>query len=383
MQVATVKHVSSRPPVVLAILALVAVLGFVLVNHLVRRFSEQQKALARHLFSQAQLDVRSGHPDRAIEEYRAALLYDRDNFDYQLSLARALRDTGRTSEAESYLITLWERTPQSSLVNLALGRLAARQGQIEKTVQYYHNAMYGVWVSDPESNRLNAGFELIEFLLRENSRPQALSELISLSTQVPRNPQLDLRLAPLFAQAGDEERALSEYERVLQLQQDHPDALLGAATSAFKLARYRTAEQYLQTAVKLEPQNSQASLLLNKVNLIINVDPFFDRIPVAERERRMRAAFEQAGKRLDGCPAQPSPDTNLAGPTSVNLPSLKAEWNAMKGQLARKRFDPDSIDSAMDLVSQIEQQTAAVCGPPTGMDEALLLISQNPGGSSR
>ena len=30
----------------------------------------------------------------------------------------------------------------------------------------------------------------------------------------------------------------------------------------------------------------------------------------------------------------------------------------------------------MDVVFQIEQQTAALCGPPQGSDLALLLISQ-------
>jgi len=30
----------------------------------------------------------------------------------------------------------------------------------------------------------------------------------------------------------------------------------------------------------------------------------------------------------------------------------------------------------MDVIYQIEQQTAAQCGPPQGLDQALLLISQ-------
>jgi hypothetical protein len=97
----------------------------------------------------------------------------------------------------------------------------------------------------------------------------------------------------------------------------------------------------------------------------------------------MRAAFEQAGKRLDSCMAQTSASTNSSAPGSADLSSLQTEWNVTKLKLARKHFDPDLVDSAMDLVSRIEQQTPLVCGPPVGIDEALLLISQNPGGSSR
>jgi hypothetical protein len=37
------------------------------------------------------------------------------------------------------------------------------------------------------------------------------------------------------------------------------------------------------------------------------------------------------------------------------------------------------IDPAMDLVFQIEQQTAKECSPAGGMDHALWLIAQNRG----
>jgi hypothetical protein len=37
----------------------------------------------------------------------------------------------------------------------------------------------------------------------------------------------------------------------------------------------------------------------------------------------------------------------------------------------------DLDDAIMDLVFQIEQQTAKECGPPQGLDLALLSISRN------
>jgi hypothetical protein len=37
----------------------------------------------------------------------------------------------------------------------------------------------------------------------------------------------------------------------------------------------------------------------------------------------------------------------------------------------------------MDVVFQTEQQTAAICGPPQGLDLALLLISQKREAASR
>ena len=43
----------------------------------------------------------------------------------------------------------------------------------------------------------------------------------------------------------------------------------------------------------------------------------------------------------------------------------------------RSAQESDLPDAIMDLVFQIEQQTAAVCGEPQGTDEALLLVSRN------
>lgn len=387
MPSATPKPITSRPAIVIAALAALAVVGFLLVNRLVNRFAEQQKALARHLYAEGLTDLQAGHPDRAIEEFRAALIYSRDNFDYQLNLARALRDTGRTAESATYLISLWERSPQNAAVNLALGRLAARESQTDKAIQYYHNAIYGVWATDADTRRQNAWFELIDFLLRQNAFPQAQAELITLAAELPRTSELHLRVAGLFTRAQDYEHAWTEYQRVLQRNRASAPALFGAGDAAFHLGRYRTAERYLRSAAEADPQNTQAAQMLDLVKLTLDSDPFVQRIPIAERDRRARAAFLQAGERLDDCIAligakqTASPSTPPSQP-SIALASLKTQWAAMKPKLYHLRSgrEADVLDSLMDLVFQIEQQTLAACGSPSDLDQALLLLAQNPGG---
>jgi hypothetical protein len=64
------------------------------------------------------------------------------------------------------------------------------------------------------------------------------------------------------------------------------------------------------------------------------------------------------------------------------LASLKTQWSALQPKVQRSA-DPDLLDSAMDLVFQIEQQTSNACGTPAGTDQALLLLSQNPAGVVR
>jgi|SRR5579862_1825588 len=375
----SLKAFTGRTPMVIAGLTIFAILGFLGVGRLVNRFQEQQKALARHLYQRGFAEQQSGKLDLAVQHFRAALGYDPDNFQYQLSLARTLRDSGRTDEAEAYLISLWERSPQNGAVNLALGRLAAREGKIDKIIQYYHNAIYGVWDSNPEQNRLNAWFELVSVLLRLNARAQAQAELIALSVNLPPKSELLLQAADLFAQAQDYDHALNEYSRVLQIDRSNANAAGGAAEMAFKLGRYRTSERYLEAASKTDPHNVQISDMLLISRLILQQDPFSRGLSAQQRNLRIRGILEEAGKRLDTCMTSQDHDANQAQPP-VGLPQLKTQWTQMSHRLRILGSAGESglADEVMDLVLQIEQQTANCA--PSAQDEALLLLAQSRAG---
>lgn len=375
---------------VLMVLTLAAVAAFAAVSHLVARFNANQQSRGRRLYVQGMADLNTGAADRAIEEFRAALTCDRANPQYQLSLGRALRDTGRLDEAESYLESLWQRTPEDGTVNLALARVAARRGSVDDAIRYYHNAMYGVWSTDPDANRRDARLELVEFLLRKSARAQAQSELVALAAFLPPDPTLHLRAADLLAQAQDYPDALAEYERVLRLDHGNPTALAGAGEAASHGGRYRTAQRYLQLAVNAKPQDPALLYLLSSANLILETDPFVRRISDAERNRRIAAAFAKAGERLSACAQQRGVNLAGAGDPSVtsSLPSseappalvaLESRWMATRRDLPRLRSagEADLPDAIMDLVFQIEQQTAEDCGEPQGVDQALLLISRD------
>jgi hypothetical protein len=51
----------------------------------------------------------------------------------------------------------------------------------------------------------------------------------------------------------------------------------------------------------------------------------------------------------------------------------------MKARLSQRELqrNPDLMEEVMDLVFEVERQTSAACGAPSGADEALLLISQS------
>jgi tetratricopeptide (TPR) repeat protein len=381
MNVAVLKSVTRRPPVILSSLLIVAVLASLGVNRLVNRFHEQEKALARHLYERGLQEQSGGKPEAALGDFRAALSYSHDNPQYQLSLARALRDTGRTAEAETYLIGLWERTPQEGPVNLALGRLFAREQLFDKAIQYYHNAIYGLWPNGAEAKRRDTQFELIDFLIQHKAYPQAQAELITMASSLPSDHLLRLRVADLFARAQDYEHALEQYKQVLQIDHGNQAAQFGAGQAAFQLGHHRVAQEYLESAVRTDPQNIQSRQLLEADTQVLQSDPFARHISDTERLQRMRSAFRVAGDRLDSCARDKAIDLSPISP-AAGLPSLKSQWLETKPKLEKLRRPGDGgmLDTVMDLVYEIEQQTLATCGNPEGLDHALLLLSQDRAG---
>ncbi len=364
--------------VVLLALTLAAVAAFAAVSHLVARFNANQQARGRKLYAQGLADLSGGNASRAVDEFRAALTCDRGNPEYQLNLGRALRDTGRLDEAESYLVTLWQRTPEDGTINLALARVAARRGSVEDATRYYHNAMYGVWASNANANRRMAHTELIEFLLRKNARVQAQAELVALAASLPPDPELHLETAQLLAKVQDFSTALTEYEKTLMFDPRNAVALAGAGDAAYRAGRYRTAERYLQAAVNAGAQDPDSRRLLESASLILRTDPFVRHISDAERNRRISDAFASAGERLTSCIQQKG--VILAGsPATSPLAALESRWLTLKRELPhlRSEAETDLPDTIMDLVFQIEQQTPKDCGEPQGVNEALLLISSN------
>jgi tetratricopeptide (TPR) repeat protein len=366
----------AREPVILALLSALAVVSFLAVGGLSRMYHAQQEALGNRWFTRGTGDLNNGSFDRAVADFRAALRYSRDNYDYQLNLAQALIGLKRTDEAYAYLINLWEREPENGLVNLELARIAAQKEQTERALRYYHNAIYATWPGDQEVQRQNARLELIEYLLGIDAKAHAQSELIALAANLGDDPLLHLRVGDLFLQAQDYEHALAEFRLSLKSDHHNPAALAGAGLAAFDLGRYPLAQRYLQVAVATDPEDKRNADLLNTTELVLRMDPYQRQVSSDQRNRIVIEAFAAAGDRLRSCTAA----GNSSGTASSEVleQTLTDNWAKMKPKINQGdlRRDPDLAERAMDLVFEIERQTKAACGAPSGTDLALLLISK-------
>lgn len=363
-----------QQPVMLAIMFVLAIIFFLFVTGLSRAYYAQRQALGTRWFNRGVTDLEANNFSAAVTEFRTALLYSRDDYDYQLNLAQALMGLKHTGEASAYLLNLWEREPDNGLVNLELARVAAQQGRMKEATRYYHDAVYAAWPAGQDSKRRDARMELIELLLRINDRAQAQAELIALSENVGDDSVEQQRIGDMFTRAQDYDRALAAYRITLKSNKHNAAALAGAGYAAFQMASYSQAQHYLQIAVAENPTDKASANLLQTTDLVLHMDPYRRPISGEERNRIVKQAFDIAGQRLKTCALPKSAPAPGGGPPE----NLSDEWAAAKPKITetRLRGNPDLVDSTMDLVFRIERQTSVFCGTPTGEDLALVLIAK-------
>jgi tetratricopeptide (TPR) repeat protein len=362
-----------REAMTLALLTSLVIVGFVAVTGLSRLYRAQQESLAERWSARGAADLKAQRFAAAVNDFRAALLYDRDSYSYQLSLARALlgmQSPDRTNEAYAYLLNLWDREPENGLVNLELARIAAQRGDTARALRFFHNAIYATWPGDQETASRNARLELIEYLLRSKSRTQAQAELIALAANLSEDSPQQEHLGELFLSAQDPQHALGAFQLALKQNRHDHVALAGAGIAAFQLGLYPAAHGYFQSAIQAAPDDTESAQWLRKTDSVLQLDPYRPRISDAERARIAVDVFTAAGDRLKACAAR-------GGSGAAETQDLAQQWNKLMPQITARSLtrNPDLENTAMDLAFSVERQSAGVCGPASEADTALILIA--------
>jgi tetratricopeptide (TPR) repeat protein len=291
----------------------------------------------------------AGDVDRAVDAYRHALLRDRGNQAYALSLATALQRENQLAAAERILLGLREQSPDNPNINLQLARIDARRGDEPSAIRYYSNALYGAW-SDPEGPRRTRS-ELITFLLGHGQRERAVSEIIAARANAPDTAAAHTQLGEWLMQAGEARPAREEFERAMRHAPNDPRALTGAGDAAFTSGDYGTAAKYLSRVPSLDPRLQN---MRDVASLVVTRDPLAPRLGPGERRRRLVVDLNDVRRRLDTCMVQPSPIA------SAPLP---------------RALDQDAIEDAIEQISRAEDLIARSCGETTSLDRALALIA--------
>jgi len=372
---------------VLSLTVLIVIVLFSLTGFITADYHRKLTSLGKEWFEAGEQQLKSGNAAAALVNFHTALVYSPEDVQIQFQLAQALAAEGRNSEARAYLLELQARSPSDAPINLALARLSAGAGSEADAVRYYHGAIYGVWPSEAEANRLNTRLELCRFLIARGDTSIAEAELIALASEIPeRNgASLHAQTGELFLSIGNAARALSEFRSALTASRPPKDALRGAGLAAYQLGEFQQAERYLDRLRRLGNNDADISRALDISRMVTSADPYARELSEAERRDRARRDFAQAFGRLRSCAQSRGTDLFAKNAPQSEMATLGRQAKALEPQLTDEnlRRHPGQIEVAMNLVFVTEDVVTKECGAPQGMDEALALIGKFHRGGER
>lgn len=361
-------------------LSLITVVLAVLTYSLFGSFARHRDVLARRWRANGERELKAGHPQQAIDALHSALEYAPGQRDLEIELAMALAAAGpdREREATAYFNSLLETQPGNGLIHLQLARLAAREGNATLAEQHYQNALDGTWEGNGYLMRLSVRLELAGYLISRKNYARAQTELRTAAGNAADLPATQVEIASLMEQAQDPSDALEVYRTQMRRRDAPLDAFEGAGRTAYELGRIVIAREALARAVDNRQFASQdkatrdsvLKTLESSVRILqIYPDP---NLSVHTLAARILKDANIARARLTSCFA----NTNAGG----EMANLQLEWQPVPANLTVRALeeDPQLEQTTMSLVYDTEQQTAQICGAPSGDDALLLKIAQAP-----
>ncbi len=325
----------------------------------------ESRAEAERLFERGERSQAQGRYGSAIEDFRGALTFARQNVGYQLALARALLAAGKFSDADAVAAAVLASDPGNGEANLAMARILVKEDRIADAGSYYHRAIYGRWGGDAANRRLEARLELIDLLARENDKQQLLAELLPLQEE-----KLDIatreRIAHLYLTAGSPSRAFDMYRVILRERPSDPGAFAGLGEAEFARGNYKTAHTEFLIASHLLPHDAELRKRLDLSSEVLSLDPSSRGLSAHERYERSSRLLEMAVESLERC-------------KTVDMPvDAQALLDTAQGAFAVK-LKPGGEDEAtntnVDLAEKTWQTRKRICAEAASeTEEPLALI---------
>jgi len=249
----------------------ILLLVFVVTGFAARTYHAEEGKLSVRWYSRGEAAIAAGRPEEAIQDFRTALAYSRENgengggnTEYDLSLARALKAAGHISAAREYLLGLGDRGPYNAELFLELARLAVAQNDIQNAIQYYDTSIYSVWPKDPIENRRLVRIELANFLMDHGQQSDAQAVLLAMATELPPDAAKHAQAGDLLLRAGENDQALKQFKIALELDRRAPGAFRGAGLAEFNLGEFENAVSDLERAERQAPLDAQAQAALEQ-----------------------------------------------------------------------------------------------------------------------
>lgn len=375
------KAFAGATPQVLVLLFAAMFGGFIFAGILTASFRAEKRERAERHAAMALTLSQYGDYEHAIEHYRDALIYSRDNYEYRLGLALALYYLERYNQAELQLVELRAADPTRGVVNRLLARIAEVNGRPADAENYYRTAIFGRWVQSPEENRLKARFELVGLLESQGKKLQAIAELLDLLGSVPNDNQMKRRIGLLFLDAGSPVNAAGIFRELVKATPGDAIAHYGLARAEFEQGNYITAASEFEQAKRHGASEPRLDDRLALARAVVDLDPTARRLSTRETYRRSLELLRRSLAALEYCmnPA-PAPDSSpFVGPLPRDLDELIYSAREITTGKARQRATEESIESNLSLAESLWARRKARCSDIPVADQPLSLVLERLG----
>jgi tetratricopeptide (TPR) repeat protein len=132
-----------REPLLVSILVLITLAFSALTHAYSQAYDRRRSALGIEWLERGKQEQKNNRHPAAVEDFRIALLYDPQNWDYRMHLADALTEAGQTEQALNYYQGLWQSHPNNGPINLQLAHLGERKGDTNAAERYFNGAIFG------------------------------------------------------------------------------------------------------------------------------------------------------------------------------------------------------------------------------------------------
>lgn len=320
---------SPRPSLarLLAVSAATAML-WAMATLLARQAHDERLRRGQRAAAAGEASLASGQLSQAVVDLREAVVLEPDRQSYRLALARALVAEGRDKEALPYVNDVLRQSPVDGEASLVLARILRGTGSTAEAETAYYRAIFGRWAPEQLASRHQARLELIDLYETTGEIDRLRNALQELSAAFPGDRGLQTHAAERLLAIGSADEAVRVLRGVVTRFADPGDAWTRLANAELRRGNHAAAYQAALSAVARDGADRDARAVRDLTARVLSLDPSLPRLSASERYRRTRRLLGDAQARLAACPAAPG-----AAPDAVAT--------AVDGWLRQSRRDGD------------------------------------------
>ncbi len=247
----------------------------------VRQFEilrQQGVASTEVMFEYVQALAHARKLTRAASVLKQVLRREPQNIDANVLMAAVQIDRGSLKDAEFYLETALQLSPDNPEAHYQRGRLAMKQNHPADAVRYFELAVKAVEKKggDREDEYRFALAKALASTKRSDDVKRAISQLTTVIDgyreasrrgRPAGRPEVFMLRGQLYFKRGRFREALKDFEEALARDPSQLEALTAYATTLYRLNRLSEAENYFREVLKKAPNNSTAHYYLAQIAL--------------------------------------------------------------------------------------------------------------------